>query len=72
MIYPIQMYACKCDGCGKEWDNGDSIVALIDKESLKYSVECSDWQVTKEGNTYCPKCWYVDDEDNIAFKEMKK
>lgn len=72
MIYPIQMYAGKCDGCGREWNNGDCITAYSDRDDVLYDMKESDWQISENGETYCPKCWDYDDKDNLVFKEMKK
>lgn len=67
-IYPIQMFGCKCDGCGEVWDNGDSVMAYQDEDHVRYSIEESGWHITEEKKTYCPDCHSIDDNDQITFK----
>lgn len=72
MIYPIQMYTCKCDGCGDAWDNGDCVCAYADEEHVRYSIQESNWHITDDKKTYCPDCYTIDDNDNIVFKTNEK
>lgn len=68
MINEVQMFGAKCDGCGEEWDNGDSVSAYADKEHVRYSIVESGWHIREDGKTYCSECWSYDDEDNLVFK----
>lgn len=67
MIYPIEMFACKCDNCGREWDNGDGISAYFGAEEIRYSIECSEWHIRDDKKTYCPDCFLIDDNDSIVI-----
>lgn len=71
MIYPITMYGCNCDGCGKVWDNGDSLQAYSDKDLTAEGVSDSEWHICEDGKTYCPGCYTIDDNDNLVFKSKE-
>lgn len=68
MISETKMFGAKCDGCGEEWDNGDSIAYYPDKELTECSIKESGWHIREDGKTYCPECWSYDDNDNLVFK----
>lgn len=60
MIKEITMYACQCDGCGKDWEF-DGAIAYITKEQLDDAVDwADDWKVI-EGKHYCQDCWEYDE-----------
>jgi hypothetical protein len=68
MIYPVTMYECKCDVCGKNW-NDDAVVILTypDTHCLQHCIEESgDW-LTKDDKHYCPDCHSFDDEDSLII-----
>lgn len=68
MIYPVEMFSCKCDNCGKQWlDTMNSWVAMTDEVSLKsYVSEDSSW-LTKGDKHYCSNCFGFDDDDNLVI-----
>jgi hypothetical protein len=81
MIYPITMYACKCDNCGKLYDidgNGGGYayedvgsIALMVFEDETWHIE---WGTKKiPDKHYCPDCFGgFDDEDKLIINPMKK
>lgn len=68
MIYPIQMYACKCDGCGQDWMD-ETAIAYKERDTVQFSLHESGYYTCQDGRTYCPECWSYDDEDNLVFKK---
>lgn len=73
MIKPIQMYACYCDNCGKQWEDGDGLVAYLQQEAMQEMIaDDSDWH--SEGDKdYCDDCVKgFDDEDKIILRLQKK
>jgi hypothetical protein len=69
MIYPITMYAGKCDGCGKQWDNGDGVIAYQEESTVKESMQDSFWHIEGDKH-YCGNCWSYDDDDNIVLGKI--
>lgn len=71
MIYPITMYAAKCDCCGEEVKLMGEFAALVDELSVREDLMESGYHT--DGNKhYCPGCWSYDDEDNIVIKPKKE
>jgi hypothetical protein len=73
MITEIKMFGCDCDNCGEVWEDWHSgYIALIDKDSIANRVaEDDEWY--SDGNThYCPKCFKIDDEDNLIITPREK
>lgn len=71
MIYPITMYAAKCDGCGKDVRLMGEYAALVDKESVREDLMNSEYHEDGDKH-YCPDCWTYDDNDNVIFKQQNK
>lgn len=72
MIYPVTMYAGKCDNCGKEMKlGGGEYSAYGDPESVEFEMEESAYHIDSDKH-YCPDCWSYDDEDNIVLKTLNK
>jgi hypothetical protein len=72
MIYPVTMYAAKCDNCGKEWvDEHNGWYAFTDKISMA-GMLADDTEWWKDGDKhYCSNCCKgYDDNDNLIIKEV--
>lgn len=71
MIIEMTMYGCKCDNCGKQWEDEDmGFVAFTDDSGIKsYLDEDGEWH-TEDDKHYCPECWSYDDEDNLVIKQL--
>lgn len=69
MIYPVTMYAAKCDNCGKEWfDESNCFVAFTDESSMRSVLGDDDHWHTEGDKHYCRDCYSFDDEDNLIIK----
>lgn len=72
MIYPVTMYAGKCDTCGAKIKlGGGDYTAYGEEWHIEEDMKNSDWLI-KEGKHYCDDCWSYDDEDNIVIKPKNK
>lgn len=73
MIYPITMYAAKCDGCGREANLMGEYAAFSDKHTVRDDLDASGYHIEDANNKhYCPDCWTYDDNDNVIFKQQNK
>jgi hypothetical protein len=78
MIYPVTMYAGKCDCCGCEIRlGGGDYTALSDKMQVEEEMANSDWKIgdgkeVHSGEHYCSDCYYYDDEDNFWINESRR
>lgn len=65
MIKEITMYGAQCNHCKKDWySEYNDWVAMNDKGSIQEILSDEGWFEDK----YCPKCWSIDEEDNIILK----
>ena len=71
MIYPITMYACKCDNCDEIWNNADGVMAYADSEHVRDTVAECEWHISEDGKTYCPDCHTIGDDDEVVIKPEK-
>ena len=72
MIRKIDGFMLTCDNCGDfytNYRNGFSIFT-DSQEPEEYSLD--DGWIEYDGGNYCPKCYHIDDIDNISIKESKK
>ncbi len=70
MIKSTTMYAICCDGCGKEYEDGNGFSVWPDPSDVRQSANEKDWiQEDETGLDYCSDCWDLDDEDNIIIKK---
>jgi hypothetical protein len=58
---PMKVVACHCKECQKLSTSAFSITALVNKDSLRFKGEMSEWQrVAENGNVvaakFCPTC----------------
>lgn len=69
MIVNRQFHNIKCDYCGALLDNE---TWWDDAKALRTTVlnECG-W-IECEGQHYCPRCWFINDNDEIETKDDKK
>lgn len=75
-VFPVTMYAAKCDHCGEEWSD-DAVIAYTDKVSMEEAIGNSNWKKGdgkegEKGKCYCDDCWYYDDEDKFCLVESRK
>lgn len=61
------MITYRCDNCGERLRGIDDCVGYIDEDIW---VTCDHGWVEHKGKHYCPKCYEVDDNDNIILKEQ--
>lgn len=48
MIYPVTMYAGRCDNCGREVElGGGDYSAYGEKSSVEFDMDCSGWHIEK-------------------------
>lgn len=71
MIYPVTMYAAKCDNCGEEVRLMGEYAALAEKDCVRDELMESGYHEDGDKH-YCPDCWSYDDEDNIVLKPITK
>lgn len=76
MIYPVTMYAAKCDGCGKDVRLMGEYAAMVDELSVQEDLMNSGYHTKyiseRKNEHYCPDCWTYDDNDNVIFKQQNK
>ncbi|MDR1884279.1 MAG: hypothetical protein LBR26_16085 [Prevotella sp.] len=70
-IEKIQVYICRCDNCGEEYDNGDYVPMAADETGIRGLVGDSDW-VEEGGKYYCPQCYSIDDNDKLIIDGDRK
>lgn len=71
MIYPVQMYSCRCDNCGKRWeDEENGYVAYSDESSMELVVGEDDEWLEWNGKDYCGKCWSWDEGDEVLLRTV--
>lgn len=66
MIHTQEMWGAKCDSCGKQWDNGDSISYYPGRTDVEYSLNESGWHIDGD-KCYCPKHHTIDENDQIVI-----
>jgi hypothetical protein len=71
MIYPVTMYAARCDGCGKEVRLMGEYAAFAEKECVEDDLRDSEYKFDGDKH-YCSDCWSYDDNDNLIFKQQKQ
>lgn len=70
MIYPVTMYAGKCDNCGSEIKLGGGEYSAYGQASqVEEEMANSEWRVDG-GKHYCDDCWTYDDYDNIILRKI--
>lgn len=80
MIHEVTMYGAICDHCKKSWHNDNfGWVAMSDECSIKSALSDDEWHFGdtsqsegKDGEHYCPECYYFDDEDVFHLKQERK
>lgn len=61
-------YTAICDVCKEAWYNDHhGWSAMNDESGLKEMLSNDEWHL-KDGKTYCPSCFEIDDEDNLIIK----
>jgi hypothetical protein len=71
MIYPVQCFSAKCNGCGADFEDGnEGWVMFQDESSLSEMMEESEWYLTYDGTNkhYCPDCHNVDEDGILILK----
>lgn len=75
-IFKMTMYGCGCDNCGEHWrDDHSGYICFTDAESMQANVsDDGDWYTEHAipDKHYCPKCWNIDDEDNLNIRKIEK
>ncbi len=70
MIIERKMYACKCDNCGKDWnDNWLGIMSYNDKGYMEFVVQDDETWHCEDRKHYCPDCWSFDDEGEVVVSQ---
>lgn len=70
MIQPVTMYGVVCDNCGERWiDENNGYAGFTDEISMGNVINDDDtWHsVYRENKHYCPKCFHIDDDDNLVI-----
>lgn len=72
MIVEVKMYACKCDNCGKQWeDDHYGWTAMTDEFSIKQMIAEEDGWHEEDGKHYCNDCFQgYDDNDEVMLREL--
>jgi hypothetical protein len=74
MIYPVTMYAGKCDNCGHDIIlAGGEFSAYGEREGVEEEMRDSDWLIgdgkdVQEGYHICPDCYFYNDDDHLMIK----
>jgi rubredoxin len=56
VIYHVDSYGAKCDGCGVEYENDSGFAIFVDKRWTMDELENSDDWFVDGDNCYCPSC----------------
>lgn len=65
-IEKVELYTCKCDGCGEYYDNGDYQPVFGDELDVDNTVREDEWH--RDGDKYyCRNCHEYDDDDNVVI-----
>ena len=72
MITTEMVYVANCDNCNEQWLDRNDCAGHFEKRDTENGLMESEWHTTDEGKTYCPKCWEMDEEDNIIIKVSAK
>lgn len=72
MITTLEMYGVECDNCKEDYiDDRTGFCAWNDAELAHESADGDGWY-TDDLKHYCPKCFHIDDNDNLVLHEIKK
>lgn len=67
-IFEEKAYGAQCDVCGEVYMNEHTGFFLwSDDNSVKEEIQDDNWLV-EDGKCYCPKCYEIDEEDNVTIK----
>lgn len=68
MIYPVTMYAGKCDGCQKPIElGGGEYSAYEDHQDVLFEMNESGWAKI-DNKHFCPCCFFTDEAGNKVKK----
>lgn len=67
MINELKMFGCTCDNCGKQWVDYNGIMAFAEELTIRDNITDDEWYKTDEGQTYCPDCFDIDDNDELTI-----
>lgn len=69
-IFNEKMYGIQCDVCKDVYRNAHSGYAMyVDEDSAKEEAQEEYWLI-EGGKCYCPKCFEIDEDDNVFIKEV--
>jgi hypothetical protein len=67
MITKIDSFILSCDNCEEHYESHSGFGIFLDVDTAKEDAQDDEW-ITQEGLHYCPKCYHIDDGDNIIVK----
>ncbi|MBA4852050.1 hypothetical protein [Emticicia sp. BO119] len=70
MITTETIYVATCDDCGEPWLDDNDCAGHFDKSDTENGLMESEWHVANDGKTYCPKCWKLDEDDNVVVNDI--
>ena len=69
--HPVTYYQAKCDRCGYiETDYGE-FSAMADRSDVITLAYESGWESIGDLDL-CPDCYFINDDDEVEMKEVKK
>jgi len=71
MIKEFKCFTFLCDNCGFDLNEESEFAGFDSVSANEYIAREADWHI--DGNNhYCPDCYYIDDDDNIAINTKSK
>lgn len=67
MISKVDSIIITCDVCEDHFEDSSGFSIFGDKTDVDFSEQ--EWHDTHDGKHYCPKCYHIDDNDNLIFHE---
>ena len=72
-IFEEKCYGAKCDVCGELFE--DSVTGFsiyVDEGTVIDEAQDEGWYITEDNECYCPKCYEIDEDDNVVIKSDLK
>lgn len=67
------MFGVECDNCKQDYnEDSTGFCAWTDHGLAQESADKDGWHSTEDGKHYCPKCFTIDDNDNLILKQLKE
>ncbi len=67
MFTNVECVILSCDNCNEPYENCNGFGIFADKMAAKDDALDDEW-IEEDGKNYCPKCYTIDDDDNVIIK----